>query len=307
MKIRNITILISLLVIISTTACSLLVDEYSRRVGFNSICWEDDDHILVYANIWAFNNYTNVGGQVTDVVWTGGELWRIDVNTGEKELLLRKKGDKYAFSSFSAVDIRKYNDNYYINDLENTYIMNNDCTDWEYFVDCTFINFTDNDTKLLAYKDNEIVKYNIADRTFENICQIDFFAESMEYSSVCDVVFMSGRFLVDLDTGQVDTLIDFKYVFNGETVYTYYGKNSEIRGNELSLDLELDNGEYSKLYMDLNDLDNCAFNKTCRGKLSPDGEKGAYIFYASAGQTEIDIITETGTVISSIIFERAQL
>ena len=98
MKLKEIILIISMIILLFLSSCSLLIDGYTRNVGYNSICWEDNDHILIYANIEAYDDYTTIGGGARKYIWVGGEIWRINVNTGEKELLMRKKEWDYAIN-----------------------------------------------------------------------------------------------------------------------------------------------------------------------------------------------------------------
>ena len=95
---KNIYVILVTSIMILVSSCSLLIDGYLRRFANNSICWEDNDHILVYTIIAAYDDYITIGGDARSYIWSGGEIWRIDVNTGEKELVLRKKGPEYTIT-----------------------------------------------------------------------------------------------------------------------------------------------------------------------------------------------------------------
>jgi len=120
-------------VMLIQSGCSLFgYYKIGRFLGNNSICWEDNDHILIYASIAEYHMVTSIGGESKQYDWSGGEIWRITASTGAKELLFRSKESTYYDHGWPEdMRITKVNGNVYVCNQLKTYKVREDYSDWD--------------------------------------------------------------------------------------------------------------------------------------------------------------------------------
>ncbi|MFO8061562.1 MAG: hypothetical protein R6U31_01400, partial [bacterium] len=209
--ILSILILLTLIIIVFLSSCTLLIDEYNRLVGYNSICWEDNDHILVYAKIVAYDNYATVGGDMKNFIWGGGEIWRIDVNTGEKELVLRKKGPEYTITYEYAV-ITLQDTLRFISDWDSTFVMSENYDNWQAAGAYSHPQISEDGKEIVFLKEsNEIedvyVKKMHLDTGVETLLwETTANIKAMDYDFDRNLLLLNNIRLVNLNTG-LDTVL----------------------------------------------------------------------------------------------------
>ena len=163
-------ILIILGIIILLSSCSLFPSEVERHLFFDSICWEDDSHILMYTMVrkWVNTSWMSWGSETGYWDWSQGEIWRINVFTGEKELLLRREGDYYTGLS-TPIKIDVLGDRKLISLDGNAYIMEGESADWQEIpgiYEAEWVN--DNEIIGISEEAQALVKYNLQSETITN-------------------------------------------------------------------------------------------------------------------------------------------
>ncbi len=310
-KIILILTIVGIMILIMMNSCSLLIDGYTRNVGYNSICWEDNDHILVYANIEAYDDYTTIGGGARNYIWVGGEIWRIDVNTGEKELLMRKKESEYS-QQIEAINIIKTNDNYFISGTFNTYQLREDFNGWDSIGNYAYPIFSDDgNTAIVAYiPDNyedvyQIWKYNLINNTYENIYIPNEPIKSLDYDYNQNLLLINNIKLVDLNTGEETILIEDGETINGYSVDIYSDRYGQLTDDYILIDFDTYNShEYSKVFINIDSLTDKRLVYGLRGKQSPNGDKYAY---ERVNSNRIEIYNNVGYLIREILFDNDKI
>ncbi len=288
-------------------SCSLLIDGYTRNVGYNSICWEDNDHILVYATIGAYDDYTTIGGGMRRSIWGGGEIWRINVNTGEKELLMRKKESEYVIGPIGGVHIDFINSNLYINGGYTIYKVNKNYEGWELFVDSiAFPNVSDDEQYLVGTHDNgNVVKYNIEKKSIETIYSNEMGNKVSDYDYDRNLLLINNIKLVDLNTGVETILLEDGETINGYSVDIYSDRYGQLTENYILIDFDTyTSHEYSKVFINIDSLLDKRLVYGLRGKQSPNGDKYAY---ERVNSNRIEIYNNVGYLTREILFDREQI
>ena len=163
-------ILIILGVIVLLSSCSMFPSEVTRVLFFDSICWEDDSHILMYTVVkkWVNTTILSITGESGHWDWAQGEIWRINVFTGEKELLLREEGDYYTRQS-NTVKIDILGDKKLISLDGNAYIMEGKSADWQEIpgiYEAEWVN--ENEIVGISEEAQALVKYDLQTETVTN-------------------------------------------------------------------------------------------------------------------------------------------
>ncbi len=313
MKIIRVLLIIGIMILIIMNSCSLLIDGYERNVGYNSICWEDNDHILVYAKIGAYDyKFTGTSNQKENV-WVGGEIWRIDVYTGEKELLMRKKESEYALGDIEIVNIRKSINSYYINNWFTTYKIHEDFNGWDSIGDYIFTNYSnDGNTTIALFSSNEyedqIRRYNLTNNTYENIYTPNDLVKNLDYDYSRNLLLINNIKLVDLNTDAETILVEWGDIINGRMIYSDGGIHGDIFRDTITIDVRTQNDIWNKVYIDPNNYEQKTMKDGFMGILSPNGLKGAHGHNSDGGATgTIDIYSVSGVVIKEIIFDKDKI
>ncbi|MDY6788130.1 MAG: hypothetical protein SVK54_08410 [candidate division WOR-3 bacterium] len=301
-------ILLFLIVIIFLSSCSLLVDEYNRLVGYNSICWEDNDHILVYAKIAAYDNYATVGGDMKNFIWGGGEIWRIDVNTGEKELVLRKKGPEYTITYEYAV-ITLQDTFRFISDWDTTFIMDENYDNWQPYGAYTYPQISEDGKEIVGLViSNEVEtiyvkKFNLSTGEETILWETTDFFVTMDYDFDRNLLLLNNIRLVNLNTGLDTVLVKVGDEISGHIVYdTYYSRYGRLFNDNIITDIWVENDVYSKVYIDADSLSNRSLKYGLRGIPNPDGTK-----FAFGSDNLVQIQDINGNIITEIAFPNNEI
>ncbi len=193
-----ITLIVLIMLIIIQSSCSLFPSTIERHLFFDSICWEDDNHILMYSMVrkWVNTSAISWGSETGRWDWSKGEIWRINVFTGEKELLLRREGDKYTGLS-TVVKIDVLGDRKLISLDGNAYIMEGESTDWqeiEGIYEAEWIN----DNEIIGIDEenkNNIILYNIKDNIFNLLLNVNINTEyitHLAYNKINNKILISN-------------------------------------------------------------------------------------------------------------------
>ncbi len=314
MKTIRVLLIIGIVILIIMNSCSLLIDGYEREVGYNSICWEDNDHILVYANIGAYDyRFTGTSNQ-KEYVWVGGEIWRIDVNTGEKELLMRKKESEYS-QQIEAINIIKTNDIYFVSGTFNTYQLREDFNGWDSIGNYAYPIFSDDgNIAIVAYiPDNyedvyQIWRYNLVNNTYENIYIPNEPIKSLDYDYDRNLLLINNIKLVDLNTGEETILVEWGDTIDGKMIYSDGGIHGDIFRDTITIDVRTQNDVWNKVYINPIDYEQKTMKDGFMGILSPNGLKGAHGHNSDGGATgTIDIYSVSGVIIKEIVFDKDKI
>ena len=182
-------ILIILGIIVLLSSCSLFPSEIDRNLFFDSICWEDDNHILMYTMVrkWVNTTGLTITGSSGYWDWSQGEIWRINVLTGEKELLLRREGDKYTGLS-TVVKIDVLGDRKLISLDGNAYIMEGESANWREILGIYEAEWVNNNEIIgIEEETGDIVKYDLENETQETIreeSEVDYFSCNTDLSKI---------------------------------------------------------------------------------------------------------------------------
>ena len=163
-------ILITLGTIILLSSCALFPSEVERHLFFDSICWEDDSHILMYTMVrkWVNTSWMSWGSETGYWDWSQGEIWRINVFTGGKELLLRREGDYYTGLS-TPIKIDILGDRKLISLDGNAYIMEGESANWQEIpgiFEAEWVN--ENEIVGISEEAQSLVKYDLQSETITN-------------------------------------------------------------------------------------------------------------------------------------------
>ncbi|MDY6787941.1 MAG: hypothetical protein SVK54_07435 [candidate division WOR-3 bacterium] len=169
-KITVIKLLSVLIIVVLLSSCSLFPSEIERHLFFDSICWEDDSHILMYTMVrkWVNTTAMSITGSSGYWAWSQGEIWRINVFTGEKELLLRREGDYYTGLS-SPIKIDILGDKKLISLDANAYLMEGESADWQEIpgiYEAEWVN--ENEIIGISEEAQALVKYDLESETITN-------------------------------------------------------------------------------------------------------------------------------------------
>ena len=302
---KNIFVILVTSIMILVSSCSLLIDGYLRRFANNSICWEDNDHILVYARISAYDDYITIGGDARNYIWSGGEIWRIDVNTGEKELVLRKKGPEYTISYEKAV-ITLQDTFRFISDWDTTFLMDENYDNWQPYGAYTYPQISADGKEIVCLQKN----YDVEEDAYITKIQLDTGEEAylwqtggliktMDYDFDRNLLLLDNIRLVDLNTGMDSLLIKDRdtidgYLFSHPESYARYGR---ILNDSIQFDVN-DN----KIYVNINNLENRNVHHGLKG--IPNSDK---TLYASGEDNGVEIRDVNGSLITKVIFDSSGL
>jgi hypothetical protein len=282
--------LLLIFVMLIQSGCSLTADRYIERyLGNNSICWEDNDHILIYASIAQYwYNQDVIGGPSKEYDWVGGEIWRITASTGAKELLFREKGDKYwAWDNTTGMRINAINGNIYICDVLFTYKVRDDFSEWDSLGSFTLPNVSSDEKYLVGIDEDgdvKVKKYNLENNTSEELYVNDELITWLDYDYDRNYLLINSNKFVDLNTGQERIIIEER-----ETIDSFQfihpdldSRNGRIRENNIQVDI----GD-KKVFIDLSDMNNKWVKKGVLGILSTDDSKYAVpgLFTDTLGDT----------------------
>ncbi|MDY6786751.1 MAG: hypothetical protein SVK54_01350, partial [candidate division WOR-3 bacterium] len=246
------------------------------------------------------------------VVYAAGEIWRVNVNTGDKELLIRNEGDRYRLSTadFDVVYIAIHDTLRLISEWDSTYLMDENYDNWKTIGGYTCPQISE-DGKAIVY----LKISNAVASTYVNRLNLDTGVETVlwettEYIKVIDYDFdrnlllLNNIRLINLNTGMDTVLIkDYEeisgYTLWGPEMYSRYGR---ILDEKIIIDSYLNNGEYSKVFIDIDSLDNKSLKYGMRG--IPNSDKTRYAF---GTYTHIEIFNAHGTLIDTIRFPSNEL
>jgi len=294
-------VLIFTLVMFFQSGCSLFgYFKIERYLGTNSICWEDNDHILIYASIAQYHDIVTVGGSDRMYDWVGGEIWRITASTGEKELLFRSK-DGYHIDNARMYIV---NGNVYISG-GSTAKVREDFSGWDNIGDFRFPSISTNERYIVADDNNEystVRKYDIINNTSEELYVNDVLIEWLDYDFERNYLLINSNKFVDLNTGEERIVI--KYLDRIENYIVmkdpYRGK---IEGDYITADLYLEDSitneaQFYKVVINQNDLDDKKLLHNISGYKSPLGN-----YYATPGA----ILDTLGNIINTFEFSEDEL
>ncbi len=321
MKNRKQTIIIlvlTILMLIIMSGCTIIKvwmydDWVERAVGSNSICWEDNDNVIVYCSLtWCYNEAIGVS-ETTKIYEIGGELWRINANTGATELLLRKKGGKYHTPNPDRIRIEIANKHIYISDEVNTYKVKDDYNGWDsigYFI----IPNVSKDERYIVARDQvdgtrkTVKKYDMINNTNEILFTNDEFFEWLDYDYSRNYLLVNNNKFIDLNTGEEKALIH-----SGDTILSrYYMSASYVyRGNigddyitvdVVTRDIEIDSSVSGKVFINSVNFNEEQFVRGLKGFSNPSRTK-----YASGDYHSVLITDTLGNLINSIVFDSDKL
>jgi len=309
-----ITLIVLIMFIIIQSGCSIIYvwmydDWVERAVGSNSICWEDDDNIIVYCSLtWFYNEATGVS-ETTKIYDMGGELWRINANTGATELLLRKKGGKYHTPNPERIRIDIVNENIYVSDEVNTFKVKDDYNGWDsigYFI---IPNVSSNERYIVARDQADgtrktVKKYDMLNNTNETLFTNDELIEWLDYDYSRNYLLVNNNKFIDLNTGEEKSLIH-----NGDTILSrYYMSDSYVyRGNigddyitvdVVARDIEIDSSVSGKVFINSINFNAEQFIRGLKGFSNPNKTK-----YASGNYQSVLITDTLGNQIKNIVFD----
>ncbi len=311
MKTIRVLLIIGIIILIIMNSCSLLIDGYEREVGYNSICWEDNDHILIYAKIAAYDDYTTIGGGARNYIWGGGEIWRINVNTGEKELLMRKKESEYAIGDIEDITITIKDSLRLISDWAKTYKIEDEFTGWEEYGDFIHpIISSENKYIVALYRKGEyfIKKLNIVNQSTEIVYTPEIIIDVLDYDYSRNLLLINNIKLVDLNTRVETILVELGDTIDGKMIYSDGGIHGDILKDTITIDVRTQNDVWNKVYIDINDYEQKTMRNGFMGVLSQDGVKGAHGHNSEGGATgTIDIYSISGFIIKEIVFDRDEI
>ncbi|MGE3063334.1 MAG: hypothetical protein AB7T10_06835 [bacterium] len=303
---KNILLTIILVLLILTNSCTIIGPFYFERyLGHNSICWEDNDHILIYASIGEYY-YTSepIGGMHKNYDWGGGEIWRITASTGAKELLFRSK------DGYSIDNARIYiaNEHVYISGASTAKIRE-DFSGWDKVGDFIYPIVSPDERYIIGVETSDlktIKQYDESDST-ENVLYVnDELVTWLDYDYAHNYLLINSNKFVDLNTGEETLVVEYgdrieQYIVTGDAI------NGEIMDNYIAMDMALrdtitDVRYVGKLKVNIEDNTIKELNEKAYGFISPDGIK-----YAS-GYPHSVLITDTlGEWINNIEFEGDEL
>ncbi len=295
MKNRKQTIIIlvlTILMLIIMSGCSIMYvwmydDWVERVVGSNSICWEDNDNVIVYCSLtWCYNEAIGVS-ETTKIYETGGELWRINTNTGATELLLRKKGGKYwAGGDASDARIDIVNNHIYISDGLYTFKVKDDYSSWDNIGDFT-LQIVSSDERYIVAIDEEghkvVKKYDILNNTNETLFTNDELVEWLDYDYSRNYLLVNNRKFVNLNTGEETILVDNNTKIGKYIISSFYVMPSQygnISNEHITMDVYLrdtltDEKKYHKIRISIIDTTNKQVLENIQGVNNPDKTKYA--------------------------------
>ena len=297
-------VLLFIFVMLIQSGCSLFgYYKIERFLGNNSICWEDNDHILIYASIAEYHMVTSIGGESKQYDWTGGEIWRITASTGAKELLFRSKSNEYALNN---ADMSSVNGHTYISGSGNTYKFRENYDGWDTLGSFTFPIVSSDERYIVGAGDEKVKKYDIVNGTEEELYNSGFIETWLDYDYERNYLLINSNKFVDLNTGEESILVEYgdrieQYIVTGNSI------NGEIMENYIAMDMALrdtitDIRYIGKLKIYIEDNTIKELNEKAYGFISPDGLK-----YAS-GYPHSVLITDTlGEWISNVEFEGDEL
>ncbi len=270
------------MLIIIQSSCSLFGFYKTRRyIGYNSICWEDNEHIIIYSSIEQYHDVMDMGGG--DIVrdWVGGELWRINANTGEKELLFREKELEYWARDPKEIRIDVVNSHIYISGSRNTYKVKEDYSEWEIEIDSVICPVVSEDERYIVGTrvGGDVVKYDIINRTVEVICEEPGGTVS-DYDYSRNYLLVNNNKFIDLNTGE-DKEIEPRDTIEEHCIISYSLTVGKIEEEYITMDAVVWdlNKDYEdvigKIRVKINNFEQKEFYKNIQGILNPDGTKYA--------------------------------
>ncbi len=286
-----ITFILAILILMMISGCSIMYvwmydDWVERAVGSNSICWEDNDNVIVYCSLtWCYNEAIGVS-ETTKIYETGGELWRINANTGATELLLRKKGGKYWEINPEKIRIDIMNKHIYISNSLNTYKVKDDYNGWDNIGYFTIPIVSENEKYIVAQDEVDgktVKKYDILNNTDEILFTNDELIEWLDYDYSRNYLLVNNRKFVNLNTGEKTILVDNNTKIGKYIISSFYVMPSQygnISNEHITMDVYLrdtltDEKKYHKIRISIIDTTNKQVLENIQGVNNPDKTKYA--------------------------------
>lgn len=306
-KISNKTqvlLILGIIILLLVSGCSITAERhFERQMSPYSICWQDDEHFLVYCSIEQYYFTPNfLGNDDIHYDWAGGEIWRVNALSGNTELLIRdQSGLMYTYPvNDGRLSVR--NDDIYYSDRLYTCKILQGYSGVEKIGEFTLpVISPDGNTliiTILGYEDT-IAQYEIATGEISILYTTDDNVFWLDYSR--NLLLINNIKLVDLTTGETNILL------NGNTFDNYRIQSDALYGdigNEwISLDISLwdtltHENVKSKIFIDLDSLSHIEYVAGIHGVSSPNGA-----YYAQDGA----VIDTLGNVISEYGFSSNEL
>ena len=293
-KAHGMLVLLFIFVMLIQSGCSLFgYYKIERYLGTNSICWEDNDHILIYANIAQYwYSQSIVGGESKEYDWTGGEIWRITASTGAKELLFRSKSNEYALNN---ADMSSVNGNTYISGSGHTYKFSKNYDGWDTLGSFTFPIVSPDERYIVGAGDEKVKKYDLVNGTEEELYNSGFIETWLDYDYDRNYLLVNSNKFVDLNTGEEVKLIEDGDIFNEHySVDERYINTGEIVDNKIFVNIMMVRDEETmevidggKAFIEIGNWDSRNLSFGIFGVLSPNRDKYAVpgLFTDTIGDT----------------------
>ncbi len=302
-------IFIILGIIILLSSCALFPSEVERHLFFDSICWEDDSHILMYTMVrkWVNTSWMSWGSETGYWDWSQGEIWRINVFTGEKELLLRREGDYYTGLS-TPIKIDVLGDRKLISLDGNAYIMEGESADWQEILgiyEAEWVN--ENEIIGIEGETGNVIKYNLDTeiKTIEvnpdfEIRYFNYFSENdlMIYTDYSEFIiknsstekrYSNNDTLITIYNDTLGTLLGNTKAYRSDSGYIYHRVNIDHNVKFIKFDDNLDL------------LESYSFNDL---GVIPRSDFDIFLY---AQENSIEILDKDHNIVQTVYFELDQL
>ncbi len=305
-------VLLFIFVMLIQSGCSLTADRYIERyLGNNSICWEDNDHILIYASIAQYwYNQDVIGGPSKEYDWVGGEIWRITASTGVKELLFRGKESTYydhGWPENMRMDIS--NGHIYVSNDLITYKVREDFSDWDSLGYFTLPNVSSDEKYLVGIDEDgdvKVKKYNLDNNTSEELYVNDELITWLDYDYERNYLLINSNKFVDLNTGEEVIVVNESTRIGKYLVASLYSVpmvNACILNDDILMDIYLvdtisNESNYKKIRVSFEDTTDKEVLENLNGVRSPNG-----YYYATSG----GFVDSLGNRISTFEFPEDEL
>jgi hypothetical protein len=298
--------LLLIFVMLIQSGCSLTADRYIERyLGNNSICWEDNDHILIYASIAQYwYNQDVIGGPSKEYDWVGGEIWRITASTGAKELLFRSK-DGYAIDN-----ARMYiaNAHVYISG-GSTAKVREDFSGWDNIGDFIYPIVSSDEIYIVGVETSDlktIKQYDESGSTVKVLYVNDELITWLDYDYERNYLLINSNKFVDLNTGEEVIVVNESTRIGKYLVASLYSVpmvNACILNDDILMDIYLvdtisNESNYKKIRVSFEDTTDKEVLENLNGVRSPNG-----YYYATSG----GFVDSLGNRISTFEFPEDEL
>lgn len=284
------------------SGCSLFgYFKIERYIGTNSICWEDNDHILIYASIAQYHDFLTVGGSDRMYDWVGGEIWRITASTGAKELLFRSK-DGYHIDNARMYIV---NGNVYISG-GSTAKVREDFSGWDNIGDFIYPIVSSDEIYIVGVETSDlktIKQYDESGSTVKVLYVNDELITWLDYDFERNYLLINSNKFVDLNTGEEVVVVP-----NGEIIDGYYVVGNAAYGKiwDEFITTEVwvsDTLDYTYIIkVEINNPTNKSILTNIQGVSNPSKDRYAYYSHSRI------IVTDTlGNEISETAFSDTEL